>query len=91
MNEKPIWKSKKFVIALAGFAGALVLALLPQVFALDAATQAALLDLLPQVFVVALFLITGHTLMDALTVAKGVQGVSLQQAAHDLIDALPDE
>lgn len=92
MSEKPFWQSKKFVYALSGFVAALILALLPlAVPSIDEETQAALIDLMPQVFAVAMFLIAGHALTDALSLAVGVQGMSLKDAAHALIDAVADD
>lgn len=88
MSDKPIWQSKKFVIAAAVFVAALIMTLLPSVVEVDGETQATLFDLVPRVFVFGALWLIGHTVTDAMSLAVGVQGKTLQDAAHDLIDAV---
>lgn len=88
-TEKPIWKGKKFAYALGTFVAALVVAILPAAFDMDAATVDMLESVLPLVFVIGALAITGHTLTDIMAVWKeGVQAKSWPEAGHDLIDVI---
>ena len=90
MESKPFYTSRKFAYALGTFLASLVLALLPALVDLDAETSDMLESMLPLVFVIGALVITGHTVTDVMAVWKeGVAYKSLQEAAHDLIDAVP--
>ena len=87
---KPFYTSRKFAYALGTFLASLVLALLPALVELDAETTDMLETMLPLIFVIGALVITGHTVTDVMAVWKeGVKYKTLQEAAHDLIDAVP--
>lgn len=87
--EKPFYKSKKFVYALATFIAALVLAVLPSIVTLEPETVDMLETTLPAVLGIGILVITGHGIQDALTTVKGLQIMSLSSAFAELIEATP--
>jgi hypothetical protein len=92
--NKPFYQSKKFVYAVSMLIAMIVLAVLPAAFAragmpLDPDSQQALNGLFPGVVIVFMMVIAGHTLQDALAMAKGAQPVDLQQAVMDVLSAIP--
>lgn len=90
MTSRPFYTSRKFAYAVGTLLASLVLALLPAVVELDAATTEMLETMLPMIFVIGALVITGHTVTDVMAVWKeGVKYKTLQEAAHDLIDAIP--
>jgi hypothetical protein len=68
VNPNPFWTSRKFSYAAATLLSAVILAALPSVIRLDAATEALLRDLLPGVLAVGIALITGHTITDVVAI-----------------------
>lgn len=78
MQEKPFYQSKKFVYALAFVMATAVMALLPSLLAwldvqVDPATVEMIEESLPRLFAVALFVIGGHALNDAISLSRGYQ------------------
>ena len=89
--EKPFWKSKKFIYAVASFVAAVVLAVLPSVTTLDADTVTMLHDVVPKVVLGGFLLIAGHTVTDVVYLAVQARDVPLREAAHGLVDAVLPE
>jgi len=87
--EKSFYQSKKFMYAVVTFIVSFVVAVLPSVLDLEPETVSALHEMLPYIAVFGLSVIYGHTAMDALSLAKGAQVLSLQDAFGELLDATP--
>ena len=87
--EKRFYESKKFVYAMVTFVVSFVLAVLPSVLNLKPETVTALHEMLPFVALFGLSVIYGHTAMDALSLAKGAQVLSLQDAFAEVLEATP--
>lgn len=90
----PFWKSKKFAYAVSMLVAVIVLLILPSALAevgltMTPENQAAAAELVPKVVVFFGLLVVGHTIQDALSLAKGAQPVDLKQAILDVLDALP--
>lgn len=90
MEPKPFWKSRKLAYALGTFLAALVVALLPTLgLALEPETVDMLGEMLSLVFVLGFLAIAGHTATDiAAQWQEGVVAKGLDEAAHDLLEAL---
>ena len=89
MNTKAFYKSRKLAYALGTFLAALVLTLLPTLVDLEPETLDALETMLPLVFVTGVAALFGHTFTDVAHQWKeGVAGKGLEDAAHDLLEAL---
>jgi ABC-type nitrate/sulfonate/bicarbonate transport system permease component len=71
--EKPIWQSKKFVLALTAVIMDFLVAMVPSVATLDPETLDALQTLLVWIIPVFLTVIFGHGLQDFVTASKGWQ------------------
>ena len=91
-QPKPFWKSRKLAYALGTFLAALVVALLPTLgLALEPETVDMLGEMLSLVFVLGFLAIAGHTATDiAAQWREGVVAKGLDEAAHDLLEALLD-
>jgi len=91
-QPKPFWKSRKLAYALGTFLAALVVALLPTLgLALEPETVDMLGEMLSLVFVLGFLAIAGHTATDiAAQWQEGVVAKGLDEAAHDLLEALLD-
>jgi len=89
-QPKPFWKSRKLAYALGTFLAALVVALLPTLgLALEPETVDMLGEMLSLVFVLGFLAIAGHTATDiAAQWQEGVVAKGLDEAAHDLLEAL---
>ena len=92
MNTKAFYKSRKLAYALGTFLAALVVALLPTLgLALEPETVDMLGEMLSLVFVLGFLAIAGHTATDiAAQWREGVVAKGLDEAAHDLLEALLD-
>lgn len=89
MDPKPFLQSRKLAYALGTFLAALVLTLLPTLVDLEPETLDALETMLPLVFVTGVAALFGHTITDVAHQWKeGVAGKGLEDAAHDLLEAL---
>ena len=89
MDTKAFYKSRKLAYALGTFLAALVLALLPTFADVEPETLDALETMLPLVFVTGVAALFGHTITDVAHQWKeGVAGKGLEDAAHDLLEAL---
>lgn len=89
MDTKAFYKSRKLAYALGTFLAALVITLLPTFVALEPETLDALKTMLPLVFVTGVAALFGHTITDVAHQWKeGVAGKGLEDAAHDLLEAL---
>lgn len=90
MDIKPFWKSRKLAYALGTFLAALVIAVLPTLgLNLEPETVDMLGDMLSLVFVLGFLAIAGHTVSDITAQwREGVAGKGLEDAAHDLLEAL---
>ena len=89
MNTKAFYKSRKLAYALGTFLAALVLTVLPTLVDLEPETLDALETMLPLVFVTGVAALFGHTFTDVAHQWKeGVAGKGLEDAAHDLLEAL---
>jgi hypothetical protein len=83
------YKSRKFAYAAGTLLAAIVLMVLPSLVELDPATRDMLDEMLPLIFVLGFLVIGGHTATDLIaTWREGVSGKNLQEALHDLIDAV---
>ena len=86
---KKFYESKKFVYAMVTLVVSFVLAVLPSVLDFEPETVTALHEMLPFVALFGLSVIYGHTAMDALSLAKGAQVLSLQDAFAEVLEATP--
>lgn len=88
-QPKSFIRSRKLAYALGTFLAALVLALLPTFADVEPETLDALETMLPLVFVTGVAALFGHTITDVAHQWKeGVAGKGLEDAAHDLLEAL---
>lgn len=71
--EKPIWQSKKFVLALVAVVMDFAVAMVPSLADLDPETLDALNTLLVWIIPVFMTVIFGHGLQDFITAQKGWQ------------------
>lgn len=89
MDTKSFYKSRKLAYALGTFLAALVLTLLPTLVDLEPETLDALETMLPLVFVTGVAALFGHTFSDVAHQWKeGVTAAGMEDAAHDLLEAL---
>lgn len=82
------YKSKKFAYAVTMLVAAIAIALLPAALKLDATQTATLNEMVPYVLGLAFALIGGHSLMDALSMAKGTQVPTVSLAIEGVIEAI---
>lgn len=82
------YKSKKFAYAVTMLIASVAVALLPAALNLDAAQTSTLNEIVPLIIVFGYLLIGGHSVMDALSMAKGAQVPSVSDAVDDVIDAI---
>jgi len=82
------YTSKKFAYAAVMLLASIAIALLPAALDLDAAQTETLNEIVPLVIGFGFALIGGHTFMDALSMAKGVQVPSVDDAVEGVEDAI---
>lgn len=87
-TEKRFYQSKKFVYAVSAFIAALIMALLPSLFTLEAETLDMLNVALPVVMSFFGFVLVGHQWMDAKSLAMQTPLLELEDAAHAVVDAV---
>jgi hypothetical protein len=87
-TEKPFYASKKFAYAAVTVLASLVLALLPAALELDATQTETLNEIVPYLLGLGFALIGGHSIMDALSMAKGVQVPDISEAIEELKNAI---
>lgn len=90
MSEKPFYMSKKFVYAAISLVAAVIVAILPTALELDEEQTKTLNEIVPVVLAFGFALIGGHTIMDALSMAKGAQLPGVSDAIQELIDAIKE-
>jgi hypothetical protein len=83
-----ILKSRKFQFAIAQFLAVMVMILLPSVVNMSADQTDTLYKAVPLSFFTLYFVLTGHGIMDALSMALGKQLPKLDGATEDLKDAI---
>lgn len=82
------YKSKKFAYAVTMLLASLAIALLPAALDLDATQVETLNEVVPFVIGYGFALIAGHTIMDALSMAKGTQIPNISNAVDNVIAAM---
>lgn len=89
--DKPFYKSKKFVYALATFLAAIVVWLMPLAATDMTQEQLDMLNtMLPGIFVAGGLLIAGHSATDIAAIwLEGVKAKPVKEALNDLVEAIP--
>ena len=90
MKEQPFYYSKKFAYAIVMLLAAVALALLPSALKLDAQQTDTLNNMIPYVLGFGFALIGGHSVLDALSMAQGLQVPTINEAVEGVIDAIND-
>lgn len=88
MKSKPFYTSKKFAYAAFTILASVAVILLPVALDLDATQTEQLNEIVPWLLGFGFALIGGHSVMDALSMAKGVQIPDLEEAYNNLKDAI---
>jgi len=85
------YTSRKFAYAVTMLLASIAIVLLPSVFDLEPDQTDALIEMAEYTIGFGFALITGHTVMDALSIAKGTQIPSVDQAVTNLSFAVDAE
>jgi hypothetical protein len=84
------WKSRKFAYAVTMLFASLLIAFVPVAFDLDAEQADVFYKLVPLAAGMGFYLMIGHTVMDAYSIAKGLEIPKIADAVDLVIDAVEE-